>query len=89
MGTDKLTIPALLLLDVARTTRITALDWPMIGLYFAMLASVAWWVVRRSKEIQQTIPYGAQSELVGDWASIFASNIGSEHIVGLAGCDER
>lgn len=67
-------------------SRITALDWAMIGLYFSILLCVAWWVVRRSKE--NTTDYFLAGRNLGWWvigASIFASNIGSEHIVGLAG----
>jgi SSS family solute:Na+ symporter len=67
-------------------SRITALDWVMIGLYFSILLCVAWWVVRRGKE--NTTDYFLAGRNLGWWvigASIFASNIGSEHIVGLAG----
>jgi len=67
-------------------SRITALDWLMIGLYFSILLCVAWWVVRRGKE--NTTDYFLAGRNLGWWvigASIFASNIGSEHIVGLAG----
>jgi SSS family solute:Na+ symporter len=67
-------------------SRITALDWVMIGLYFGILLCVAWWVVRRGKE--NTTDYFLAGRNLGWWvigASIFASNIGSEHIVGLAG----
>jgi SSS family solute:Na+ symporter len=58
----------------------------MIGLYFGVLLCVAWWVVRRGKE--NTTDYFLAGRNLGWWvigASIFASNIGSEHIVGLAG----
>jgi SSS family solute:Na+ symporter len=67
-------------------SHITALDWAMIGLYFGILLCVAWWVVRRGKE--NTTDYFLAGRNLGWWvigASIFASNIGSEHIVGLAG----
>jgi SSS family solute:Na+ symporter len=67
-------------------SHITSLDWVMIGLYFGILLCVAWWVVRRGKE--NTTDYFLAGRNLGWWvigASIFASNIGSEHIVGLAG----
>ncbi|HEY3741397.1 MAG TPA: sodium:solute symporter [Bryobacteraceae bacterium] len=67
-------------------SRITGLDWLMIASYFAILAVVAWWVVRKSKD--STTDYFLAGRNLGWWvigASIFASNIGSEHIVGLAG----
>src|SRR5438270_538369 len=67
-------------------SRITALDWLMIALYFGVLLCVAWWVIRKSKE--SAADYFLAGRNLGWWvigASIFASNIGSEHIVGLAG----
>src|SRR5262252_679906 len=77
---------ALLLQSAPAVSRITAFDWAMIGLYFSILLCVAWWVVRRGKE--NTTDYFLAGRNLGWWvigASIFASNIGSEHIVGLAG----
>src|SRR5881409_3191425 len=62
------------------------LDWVIIGLYFAMLLGVAWWVAKRNRDTADD--YFLASRNLG-WfivgASIFASNIGSEHLVGLAG----
>ena len=58
----------------------------MIAGYFGILLVVAWWVVRKSKD--STTDYFLAGRNLGWWvigASIFASNIGSEHIVGLAG----
>ncbi|HVN06790.1 MAG TPA: sodium:solute symporter [Bryobacteraceae bacterium] len=78
--------PALLLLAAAGPSRITALDWVMIACYFGILLCVAWWVVRRGKD--SATDYFLAGRNLGWWiigASIFASNIGSEHIVGLAG----
>ncbi len=78
--------PALLLLAAARESRITALDWLTIAIYFGILLAVATWVVRKSKD--STTDYFLAGRNLGWWiigASIFASNIGSEHIVGLAG----
>ena len=62
------------------------LDWLAIGIYFALLLGVAWWVVSKSKDT--AADYFLAGRNLGWWvigASIFASNIGSEHIVGLAG----
>ena len=67
-------------------SRITALDWLMIALYFGILLCVAWWVIRKGKD--SAADYFLAGRNLGWWvigASIFASNIGSEHIVGLAG----
>ncbi len=58
----------------------------MIALYFGVLGGVAWWVVRKGKD--SSTDYFLAGRNLGWWvigASIFASNIGSEHIVGLAG----
>ncbi len=79
-------MPALFLLAAARQSRITSLDWLTIALYFGILLCVAWWVVRRGKD--SATDYFLAGRNLGWWvigASIFASNIGSEHIVGLAG----
>ncbi|MGA2136685.1 MAG: sodium:solute symporter [Bryobacteraceae bacterium] len=76
--------PALLLL--AAQSRITGLDWLTIAVYFGILLCVATWVVRRGKD--SATDYFLAGRNLGWWvigASIFASNIGSEHIVGLAG----
>jgi SSS family solute:Na+ symporter len=63
-----------------------ALDWLIIAGYFAVILGLAWWA---SKQRQDTpADYFLASRHLG-WfvigASIFASNIGSEHLVGLAG----
>ena len=65
---------------------LNSLDWTVIALYFVLLFGVAWWVVRKNKNT--AADYFLAGRNLGWWvigASIFASNIGSEHIVGLAG----
>jgi SSS family solute:Na+ symporter len=65
---------------------LTPLDWLAIIAYFALLLGVAAWVIRRGKDT--AADYFLAGRNLGWWiigASIFASNIGSEHIVGLAG----
>ncbi|MFX0555177.1 sodium:solute symporter [Maribacter sp. CXY002] len=61
-------------------------DWISISLYFLLLIGVAIWVIRKKEN--NTEDYFLAGRNVG-WfvvgASIFASNIGSEHVVGLAG----
>jgi SSS family solute:Na+ symporter len=62
------------------------LDWITLSLYFALIIGVAWWVIRKSKDT--AADYFLAGRNLSWWiigASIFASNIGSEHIVGLAG----
>lgn len=67
-----------------------ALDWIAIGLYFGVLLGVTWWSIRRGQD--STGDYFLAGRHVG-WvvvgAAIFASNIGSEHLVGLAGSGAR
>ncbi len=62
------------------------LDWIVLGLYFLVIFGIAWWIIRQKQET--TSDYFLAGRHVG-WfvigAAIFASNIGSEHIVGLAG----
>jgi solute:Na+ symporter, SSS family len=62
------------------------LDWLVIGGYFVLLLGIAFWVIRQ--ENKNTEDYFLAGRDIG-WfvvgASIFASNIGSEHVVGLAG----
>jgi solute:Na+ symporter, SSS family len=64
----------------------STLDWLIIFLYFCGLGALTTYVVRRGKET--STDYFLAGRNLGWWvigASIFASNIGSEHIVGLAG----
>src|SRR6478736_5610374 len=69
-----------------RRRTMTTLDWLIIFLYFAGLGCLTWWVVSKNKDT--AADYFLAGRNLGWWiigASIFASNIGSEHIVGLAG----
>ena len=62
------------------------LDWIAIAAYFSILGGVAYWVINQGKDT--ATDYFLAGRNLGWWvigASIFASNIGSEHIVGLAG----
>ncbi len=86
MKTRAMTSLAASLLAFAPKSRITPLDWAVIALYFSVLLCVAWWVVRRGKD--SAADYFLAGRNLSWWiigASIFASNIGSEHVVGLAG----
>jgi SSS family solute:Na+ symporter len=61
-------------------------DWIFVGLYLAVIAGISVWSIRRKKESPQD--YFLANRNLG-WfvigASILASNVGSEHVVGLAG----
>jgi SSS family solute:Na+ symporter len=62
------------------------LDWIVIAAYFLGLLLLAWWVILKNRDTADD--YFLAGRNLG-WlvigASIFASNIGSEHLVGLAG----
>src|SRR3989337_1705609 len=66
--------------------RFETLDWVVIALYFLLIAVLAIWVMTRKQN--NTEDYFLAGRNLG-WfvvgASIFASNIGSQHVVGLAG----
>ena len=61
------------------------LDWVVIGLYFVLIGWVAWWYGRHQKDSVDYFLAGRNAGWIVIGASIFTSNIGSEHIVGLAG----
>ena len=66
---------------------LTGLDWAIILFYFAIIAGISVWAVKKKDKTSADDYFLAGRHLgwfvVG--ASIFASNIGSEHLVGLAG----
>ena len=64
----------------------TTLDWLIILTYFAVIGALTAWVVRKNRDTADDYFLAGRNLgwlVVG--ASIFASNIGSEHLVGLAG----
>lgn len=65
---------------------LTVVDWLVIAAYFSIILGLAWWVMLKKQET--STDYFLAGRHLG-WfivgASIFASNIGSEHLVGLAG----
>ncbi|NUO03637.1 MAG: sodium/solute symporter [Saprospiraceae bacterium] len=62
------------------------IDWIVIALYFLVLFGVALWVIlQKHKDTEDYFLAGRNVGWFMVGASIFASNIGSEHVVGLAG----
>src|SRR5687768_3617615 len=64
----------------------TGLDWAVVAGYFLILLAISWWSFRRNRNTADDYFLAGRDLgwlIVG--ASIFASNIGSEHLVGLAG----
>jgi len=63
-----------------------ALDWVAIAAYFGIMLVIVWWVVlQKQRTSTDYFLAGRHMPWFVVGASIFASNIGSEHIVGLAG----
>ena len=63
----------------------TGLDWFVIFLYFCIIGFIAWWYGRNQRTSIDYFLAGRNAGFIAIGASIFTSNIGSEHIVGLAG----
>src|SRR3989442_10474700 len=67
-------------------TQLAGFDLVVIALYFLVLLGIAYWAAKKEKNVSSD--FFLASRDVG-WlavaASLFASNIGSEHLVGLAG----
>nr|MBP8999949.1 Na+/glucose cotransporter [Bacteroidales bacterium] len=62
------------------------LDWIVIGLFFLVLVGIVIWVLsKKSKDSKDYFLGGRDVTWLAIGASIFASNIGSEHLIGLAG----
>ncbi|MBN2710202.1 MAG: sodium:solute symporter [Calditrichaceae bacterium] len=68
------------------SSTLQTLDWLVIAGYFLIILGLAWWVIKQRQD--NSTDYFLAGRHLG-WfivgASIFASNIGSEHLVGLAG----
>jgi SSS family solute:Na+ symporter len=65
---------------------LSTLDWLIIAGYFILILGIAGWIIKNKKDTSDDYFLAGRNLgwfIVG--ASIFASNIGSEHIVGLAG----
>ena len=62
------------------------LDWIVIGVFcFALIGIVLWVVSQKNNNSADYFLGGKDATWIAIGASIFASNIGSEHLIGLAG----
>ena len=62
------------------------LDWIVIAIFFVALIGIIWWVMRQKQNNAADYFLGGKDATwIAIGASIFASNIGSEHLIGLAG----
>jgi SSS family solute:Na+ symporter len=69
-------------------TALHAIDWLVILGYFGIVFGIAWWAYLKEKQSETSTEYFLAGRNLGWWiigASVFSSNIGSEHLVGLAG----
>jgi len=69
-------------------TALHTVDWLFILGYFAVVFGIAWWAYLKERQSQTTTEYFLAGRNLGWWiigAAVFSSNIGSEHLVGLAG----
>jgi solute:Na+ symporter, SSS family len=65
---------------------LAVIDWIVIAAYFLLIFGIAWWVIKKRTDTASDYFLAGRHLswfIVG--ASIFASNIGSEHLVGLSG----
>lgn len=78
-------MPQTMLLFQAGTTRLVGIDYVVLALYFAVVFAIGWY---HSRGERTAAGYFLASRDVAWWAigaSLFSSNIGSEHFIGLAG----
>ncbi|HEX4945243.1 MAG TPA: sodium:solute symporter [Blastocatellia bacterium] len=69
----------------AGTARLIAIDYVVLALYFLIIFAIGWYFSRKERN---TTDYFLAGRDVAWWAigaSLFSSNIGSEHFIGLAG----
>lgn len=68
---------------------LSSLDWVVVGAYFALVAGVVAYASRSQNTAQDYFLAGRNIGWFVIGASLFASNIGSEHLVGLAGAGAK
>lgn len=62
------------------------LDWIVIGVFVCALVGIVLWVVsQKNNDSADYFLGGRDATWIAIGASLFASNIGSEHLIGLAG----
>lgn len=69
-------------------TALHLVDWLLVLAYFVLVFLIAWWAYKKERESETSTEYFLAGRNLGWWiigAAVFSSNIGSEHLVGLAG----
>jgi SSS family solute:Na+ symporter len=65
---------------------VETLDWIVIGIFSLALIGIILWVVKQKQDSSTDYFLGGRDATwIAIGASLFASNIGSEHLIGLAG----
>jgi len=64
---------------------LVTLDWIVIAGYFGIIGLIAWWSSMRQNNTEDYFLAGRDVGFFAVGCSLLASNVGSEHIVGLAG----
>lgn len=64
---------------------LTPIDWVVLSLYFVVLLGIVWWSSRKQDTKADYFLAGRNVGFFAIGGSLFASNIGSEHVVGLSG----
>jgi SSS family solute:Na+ symporter len=70
---------------LALAPRLSSVDWIVIAVYFVGICGIVWWSSRHQNTAADYFLAGRHVGWFVVGCSLFASNIGSEHIVGLAG----
>jgi SSS family solute:Na+ symporter len=76
-----ITSPVLLL----QTTQLLAVDYVVLAAYFVVIFAIGWYFSRKERTTSNYFLAGRDVAWWAIGASLFSSNIGSEHFIGLAG----
>ncbi|MBS1809085.1 MAG: sodium:solute symporter [Acidobacteria bacterium] len=76
-------IPTLLL--QTGTARLVTIDYVVLALYFIIIFAIGWYFSRKERTSTDYFLAGRDVAWWAIGASLFSSNIGSEHFIGLAG----
>ncbi len=69
----------------AETARLVTIDYVVLALYFLVIFAIGWYFSRQERTSTDYFLAGRDVAWWAIGASLFSSNIGSEHFIGLAG----
>jgi solute:Na+ symporter, SSS family len=67
------------------TARLVTIDYVVLALYFLIIFAIGWYFARKERTSTEYFLAGRDVAWWAIGASLFSSNIGSEHFIGLAG----